>query len=272
LRSEIFARSSERRSGWYNFALPLKFPSILSELNVLSILALLNFDSGYREPLREVTGRGVPQSVRAFVFSLYISSSIDGEGNLLSAQGLQNIADVKVADLLGVNIHVERPHETLQGVTVGEMGGPLLPFVKLISKTLREAGEALVILGYPDLGTFVLESLKDGEKARAKSGAGADVEVVLERASQLVILLSAISFCRTACSSNTRLPRYVRRKLSTLVSFLVFYLCLTDCVKSSNVLLQKSPLSDLCNQSSFWPAFSTSTSNPIHTRHSCVCG
>jgi hypothetical protein len=182
LLSTIFARSCERRSG---LALPLRFPSTLSELNVLSILALLNFDSGYREPLHEATGRGVPQSVRAFVFSLYVSSSIDGEGNFLSAKGLQNITDVRAADLLGVNIYVERPHETLPGVMVGEMGGPLLPFVKLISKTLREAGDALVTLGYPDLGTFVLEALKEGEKARTRFGDGADVEVVLERASQL---------------------------------------------------------------------------------------
>ena len=76
-------------------------------------------------------------------------------------------------------IHVERPHEKIPGVTVGELGGPVWEIVQIIAKTLNETGEALTNGGYPDLGSFVLEALGEGEKAR-KAG-GDECEVFLER-------------------------------------------------------------------------------------------
>ena len=66
-------------------------------------------------------------------------------------------------------------------MTVGELGGPVWELVQIIARTLNETGEALVDGGYPDLGAFVLEALKEGEKAKAAGGD--ECEVALERVS-----------------------------------------------------------------------------------------
>jgi hypothetical protein len=154
----------------------------LDELNLISILSLLNFASGYRVPLHAEIGRGAWDSIRAFVFSLYITSSTEG-GDLLSGEGMKAIASAQVAELLGVNVHVERPHETIPGLTIGELGGPMHKLVQLITQALNETGKILVEMGYPNLGSFVAESLKEGTKARSSSDPNAELDAVLERAS-----------------------------------------------------------------------------------------
>jgi hypothetical protein len=94
---------------------------------------------------------------------------------------MQDIQEQKVAELMRVSMHVERPHESIPGVTVGELGGPMHELVKLITGTLNETGLILVRAGYPDLGSFVLEALQEGEKAKSKDKVGADVDIILER-------------------------------------------------------------------------------------------
>jgi len=174
--SPAFTTSYARVSASHGLAFPLKFPSVLSELNFLSVLSLLNFASGYRVQLHTETGRGAWDNIRLLMFSLFLSSST-GEGDLLSAQAMQVMQQQQVAELMRVSLHVERPHESIPGVTVGELGGPIHELVKLITRTLNEAGSVLVKAGYPNLGSFVLEALQEGEKAKA----GAHVDVVLER-------------------------------------------------------------------------------------------
>ncbi|KAF7362057.1 Queuosine salvage protein [Mycena venus] len=51
LLSPAFTSSFKRVSGHHGLAMPLNFPSPGAELNLLSILSLLNFGSGYRAPL-----------------------------------------------------------------------------------------------------------------------------------------------------------------------------------------------------------------------------
>jgi hypothetical protein len=94
---------------------------------------------------------------------------------------MQDIQEQKVAELMRVSMHVERPHESIPGVTVGELGGPMHELVKLITGTLNETGLILVRAGYPDLGSFVLEALQESEKAKSKDKVGADVDIILER-------------------------------------------------------------------------------------------
>lgn len=142
-------------------------------------MSLLNFASGYRVPLHEQTGRGAWDNIRAFTFSLFLASST--EFDWLSARGMQAVTEGIVAEHLRVSVHVERPHETLPGVTVGDLGGPMHRLVQLIANTLKETGEILQKSGYPDLGTFVLEALRTGEKVHASKGEGVDVDAVLEQ-------------------------------------------------------------------------------------------
>ena len=132
-------------------------------------------------PLHTATGRGAWDNIRLLMFSLFLNSSTGGDGDLLSAQGMQSIQEQKVAELMRVNLHVERPHESIPGVTVGELGGPMYELVKLVVRTLNETGSVLVKAGYPDLGSFVLEALLEGKKAKSENNVGADVDVILER-------------------------------------------------------------------------------------------
>jgi hypothetical protein len=179
----VFTESYHRVSATsHGLALPLNFPSPLSELNLLSILALLNIASGYRVPLHRETGRGAWDSIRAFVLGLYLSSATDGEGDLLSARGMQTLGEAKLAELLGVSLHTERQHDTIQGLTVGQIGGPGWELVQLLKTLLHETGKILVNGGYPNLGSFVAEALKEGERAaREKGDPTAAADVVLEQ-------------------------------------------------------------------------------------------
>ncbi|EPQ57558.1 hypothetical protein GLOTRDRAFT_38685 [Gloeophyllum trabeum ATCC 11539] len=168
LLSPAFTTTFHRVSGHHGLAFPLNFPSPLAELTFLSTLALLNFGSGYRAELHRQTGRGAWDSIRALVFSMYLDSDAD----LLSARAMQSVGEGKVAELMGLSVHTERNHESIPGVTVGELGGPAYELVKLVTETLNSTGEALVSGGYPDLGAFVVEALKT---------ARGDMEGVLER-------------------------------------------------------------------------------------------
>ncbi|KAH9994005.1 hypothetical protein BJV77DRAFT_330828 [Russula vinacea] len=166
----------------HGLAFPLKFPSSLSELNLLSILALLNMASGYRAPLHRETGRGAWDSIRAFVLGLYLSSATDGEGDLLSAMGMQTFSEAKIAELLGVSLHTERQHENIHGVLIGQVGGPGWELVQLLKTLLDETGKVLVNGGYPNLGSFVAEALKEGARvAHEKGDPAVAADVVLER-------------------------------------------------------------------------------------------
>lgn len=90
---------------------------------------------------------------------------------------------------MGVSVHVERAHESIPGVTVGEVGGPIHELVQLLKTLMNETGNVLVNGGYTDLGSFVLEALKEGEKATRQSGdKTAAAEVILERVSAFVLV------------------------------------------------------------------------------------
>lgn len=183
LLSPSFTTSFKRVSAVHGLAFPLKFPSAVCELNFLSVLSLLNFASGYRAPLHKETGRGAWDNIRLLLFSMYLTSLTGEDSELLLAKGMQTIQGQQVAELLQVGLHVERPHETIPGVTVGELGGPMYELVTLITKTLNETGDILVNSGYADMGSFMVEALKEGERQKSADLPGADVEVVLERAS-----------------------------------------------------------------------------------------
>ncbi|KAK0455379.1 uncharacterized protein EV420DRAFT_565184 [Desarmillaria tabescens] len=165
LTSPAFTQSFAGVSKSHGLAMPLNFSSPLAELNVLAILSLLNFGSGYRVPLHEATGRGAWDSIRALVLSMYIADE-----KLLTARGMQSVDVGKVAELMCVKIHIEKPHESIPGVTVGELGGPMYELTTLITGVLNETGDILVKAGYPDLGTFV-----------AQTPEANDAEAILER-------------------------------------------------------------------------------------------
>lgn len=146
---------------------------------------MVNFGSGYRVPLHAHVGRGAWDSIRALVLSLYITSSAEDDGDLLSAKAMKAITIDNVAGLMQIPTHTERAHESIPGVVVGELGGPLYDLAKLVTSTLNETGAILLSQGYPDLGSFILEALKEGERVGKRQGGGVDIEVVLEKVERL---------------------------------------------------------------------------------------
>ena len=185
----------------HGLAFPLKFPSLLSELNLLSILALLNMASGYRAPLHRAAGRGAWDSIRAFVFGLYLCSTTDGEGDLLSATGMQTLNEAKIAELLGVSLHTEQQHEHIHGLTIGQVGGPGWELVQLLKTLLDETGKVLVDGGYPNMGSFVAEALKEGARAANEKG---DPEIAAD------VVLERVRWCQ-----------FIHRRQSTLSRILI---------------------------------------------------
>ena len=130
--------------------------------------------------LHAQTKRGAWDSIRGLLFGLHISS-VPGEEDLLSARGLQSLQMSKIAEMMGISLHTELPHETIPGITVGELGGPLYDLVELITSVLNETGQILAESGYLNLGLFVAEALELGGKVHNGSRSEAAVEVILER-------------------------------------------------------------------------------------------
>jgi hypothetical protein len=161
--------------------MPLRFPSVSSEVNLISILSILNFAHAYRVPLKKATGRGAYDSMRALLFGLYLSSS--DEEDLLSARGMKDLTRGRVADLMQLagHLHVEAAHPTIPGLTIGELGGPLNELVNEVTRVLNETGAILLIGGYPNLGEFVLDAMKKGQ---VSEGGPVDPEVVLDEVRQ----------------------------------------------------------------------------------------
>src|SRR5262249_24328165 len=104
--------------------------------------------------------------------------------------------------------------------------------------TMNETGTALMKCGYPDLGSFVVEALRDGEKALLKDGPGADTELVLERVSMLFICFYSLPHVFIVRSSDPSLSRYVYCKLSTCVPLRSAYemFCMIVTQSHSNLL------------------------------------
>ncbi|ESK85239.1 hypothetical protein Moror_11386 [Moniliophthora roreri MCA 2997] len=202
LLSPAFTCSFHRVSNQHGLALPLNFSSPLAELNLVSILSLLNFGSGYRLPLHQQSGRGAWDNIRMLVFGMYISSE-----DLLSAKGIKDITQSKIAEIMRVSIHTETPHSSIPGVTVGTLGGPMHNLVNLITSTLNETGTILVQGGYPDLGSFVLEALN---AAKAKESDEAKIDCILHR------LVSAFPAFRDQSSINNH-PIYCFKKALFLI-------------------------------------------------------
>jgi hypothetical protein len=219
LRAPAFTETFKRLSQTHGVLFPFQFPSAGAELNFVSVLSLLNFGSGYRAPLHAAAGRGAYDSIRALLFSLYLSSAPETGGtDWLSARGMQAIDIATVAEMMNVKIHEERPHETIPGLTVGALGGPVYELVKLLTGAMNSTGEVLVQGGYPDLGAFVAEALREGERTGQKNADGALGVVVerLVRAFPALRDMSLVNGQRKRCPFSRNLQLIMRPQLSTV--------------------------------------------------------
>lgn len=133
--------------------------------------------------MRAATKRDAYESIRAFVFGLYLSSAVDEtEGDLLSAKGIQTLTRARIAEMMQLDLHgASKPHPMNTAIMIEEFGGPHLQFVQAVTDTLHETGKILQDAGYPDLGTFLLEALKEAERVGKTNEAPPDPDVFIER-------------------------------------------------------------------------------------------
>lgn len=168
----------ERLCVQHGLSFPLRFPTVVGELNFFGILALLNAFSGYRTPFHKATGIGAYQNVIRFLIGLYISSSEAEDRSIgsaaLTAKGMQSLTEAKVVELLGVSIHQEKQHDSLPGVTVGVRGGDMFDCVQLIRTTMNNVGSTLVEMGFNSFGDYLVRILKHATQECGDGDEGLD--------------------------------------------------------------------------------------------------
>ncbi|SCV71642.1 BQ2448_3230 [Microbotryum intermedium] len=178
------------RNNHHGLRLPLRFDSAHEELNVIayvaqlecsflartqaadpslsesriSVLSLLNFLSGYRQPLHRLTQRGAFSTVLSLVLSAHLSAGDSSSSSLLSAKGMRNATLNQIVSMAQIKTHQEKPHSTLGPVVkVGEKDDEAFEILELIVRVLNRTGEVLKKEGKEDLGHWVQQALLDVE-------------------------------------------------------------------------------------------------------------
>jgi hypothetical protein len=133
--------------------LPLKVDNLIQEVNLIALLQLLNFGSGYRVELKRFAQRGAFNTIRALVISFHISQTD------LSAKGLENMTFDGIANMAQLLTVEEVDHPSLEGVQIGQRT-KLARMVEELVRVLNDTGEILRRGGYQSLGTFVIDCAK----------------------------------------------------------------------------------------------------------------
>ncbi|KAK4698762.1 hypothetical protein P7C70_g7507, partial [Phenoliferia sp. Uapishka_3] len=151
-------------SGKHGIRLPLRFDTPEEELNIICVLSLLNFLSGYREPLHRLTTRGAWSTILSLVLSAHLSSS--ASSSPLSTRGMLAATPATLASLAQITTHTEKDHPTMGPVVkVGEKDAEAFEILELLVGVLNETGAILKKAGKKDLGEWVKDALieADGE-------------------------------------------------------------------------------------------------------------
>ncbi|KAI8823352.1 uncharacterized protein EV422DRAFT_576937 [Fimicolochytrium jonesii] len=131
--------------------LPLKFESVEQECNVMGLIGLLGFGSGWDDMLGERDAGG---TVLFGVMSMHISATkIDGE--YMSKMGL-----ALVSELFNIPLTRDVPHATLP-ITLTEPH-PLRKYAEQLLHVINETGTLLKEKGYRNLGHFILDAARQG--------------------------------------------------------------------------------------------------------------
>ncbi|GAA5940703.1 uncharacterized protein JCM15063_006332 [Sporobolomyces koalae] len=147
-----WARLSEN----HGVRLPLRFETALEELNVLAMLGLLNFLSGYRSELHRLTGRGAYSTILSLVLSAYLSadSSIPAS-SILTTEGMIAATVSTIASLAQITTHTEQDHPTLgAAVKVGTKDAQAFEICQLVVDVLHETGLTLQGLQFDSIGAW----------------------------------------------------------------------------------------------------------------------
>ena len=148
------------------YKLPLAYPSLHAELNVICHLCFLNSLSGYREAFHRYTGQGAHKNIVQIVLSGYLSDPAGDSAAPWSANTLIALNPMALLDILGQDTHVEKKHPVLPATIVGERRrDELYEALETLCVAANDTGRRLAEMKCPDLGTFVERSLKEADGA-----------------------------------------------------------------------------------------------------------
>ena len=203
-------------------ALPLSFPSTTHQLNLITVLHLVHDTLSDPSNTSYFLSTGATPSDTALrgCMSLYLASDQDwSASNLLGAKGMGTLAPASVAEHFGIRTMVERPHESMPGIVVGEKD---------------EAGQS-VIAGLEEMFGDVAERLEGhfdcvGSAVRyIAEEAGKEGEGAVLFARRFCELVSSFRLCRVpslTCRPFSSCPvQQIHMVRTSAVSFILPYRC-----------------------------------------------
>lgn len=144
------------------YKLPLSYPSLHAELNVICHLCFLNSLSGYRQAFHRDTGQGAHKNIVQIVLGCYLSDPAGDSSAPLSANTLITLSPMVLLDLLRLDTHTETKHPTLPSAIVGQRRrDDLYEALETLCVAANDTGKKLSAMNCPDLGTFVERCLKE---------------------------------------------------------------------------------------------------------------
>ncbi|KAJ1951259.1 hypothetical protein EC988_004096 [Linderina pennispora] len=141
--------------------LPLRFDNFAQELNMFSIIDLLQIGSGFRRDLHAACGRGASDTIVFGCISLHISQTP------VDAKGLQELTLGDISQHFGIPLFGdEKPmREGVTAVTVSE-ASPVRPLAEIILGILQDTGRRLEQFGFASFADFIIKICT--EQATAK--------------------------------------------------------------------------------------------------------
>lgn len=144
------------------YKLPLAYPSLHAELNVICHLCFLNSLSGYRQAFHEYTGQGAHKNIVQIVLACYLSDPAGDSNAPLSANTLIALNPIVLLDILRLDTHTESKHPYLPATILGERRrDELYEALEVLCLAANDTGKRLLEMKCPDLGSFVERSLKE---------------------------------------------------------------------------------------------------------------
>ncbi|KAJ1860304.1 hypothetical protein LPJ73_001430 [Coemansia sp. RSA 2703] len=132
--------------------LPLVFDNVAQEMNLIALVDLLQFGSGYRDELHKYCDRGASDTINFGCISLHISQTP------IDAEGLQSLTLGDVSQHFGIPLFGdERPMQKGNTAVMISEASELRPLAEIILGTLHDTGRRLKQAGFVSLADFIIK-------------------------------------------------------------------------------------------------------------------
>ena len=149
---ELTQESWDKHSVANGMSFPLRFETLEQEVNILSMIDILNTGHGFRKELHEDSDRGAFETIVFGIMSFHISSSPT------NAEALSKITGWEVGEHFGITMQKDAPSE-LAHVTLSKPS-VASKLAGQIQGVLNETGKILKKEKFETLGAFVIDAAK----------------------------------------------------------------------------------------------------------------